>query len=134
MQNHNYSLNVISQITQDISQQHHVFSDRVEVLEGAVDVAGALVKIQGIVQNQFVTDQITGEMMAHKSTKKNSPLTVKFISVSFVYFAKLFLQIGRQVNGRVEVFPNKSVVLNISEKGEIKSWSGMKGSYLMKFC
>ena len=45
------------------------------------------------------------------------PLSVEFIRFSLVYFPELFLQIGRQVNGGVEVLPYQGVVLNISGRG-----------------
>ena len=41
------------------------------------------------------------------------PLSVKFIGLSFINLPKFLLQVGSQVYGRVEVFPDKSVMLDI---------------------
>ena len=41
-------LNIVSELAEHIPELHHVVRDRVEVLEGAVDVTGALVQVQGV--------------------------------------------------------------------------------------
>ena len=48
-------LDIVSQLPQNIPELHHVLRDGVEILQSAVDVAGALVQVQGVVQDDFVT-------------------------------------------------------------------------------
>ena len=52
-----YLLNIVSQLPQNIPQLHHVLRDGVEILQSAVDVAGALVQVQGVVENNFVAGE-----------------------------------------------------------------------------
>ena len=54
-----YALNIVPQLPENIPQLHHVLRDGVEVLQGAVDVAGALLHVQGVVQDDLVTDDDT---------------------------------------------------------------------------
>ena len=46
-------LDIVSQLSENIPELHHVLRDGVEVLESAVDVAGPLLHIQCIVQNNL---------------------------------------------------------------------------------
>ena len=48
-------LYVIPELPQGGAELHHVLRDGVEILQSAVDVAGALVQVQGVVQDDFVT-------------------------------------------------------------------------------
>ena len=54
-----YLLYVIPELPQSGAELHHVLRDGVEVLQGAVDVARALLHIQGVVQDDLVTDNDT---------------------------------------------------------------------------
>ena len=44
------------------------------------------------------------------------PLPVELVGVLLVNVLKFFFQVGRQVNGAVEVLPNQSVMLDILDK------------------
>ena len=48
-------LNVISELTQNIPELHHVLRDGVEVLQSTVDVTWTFIQIQSIIQDDFVT-------------------------------------------------------------------------------
>ena len=48
-------LNVISEFPQGGPELHHVLRDGVEILQRAVDVARALLHVQGVVEDDLVT-------------------------------------------------------------------------------
>ena len=48
-------LNVISELTQNIPELHHVLRDGVEVLQSTVDVTWTFIQIQSIIQDDLVT-------------------------------------------------------------------------------
>ena len=103
-----YLLNIVSQLPQNIPQLHHVLRDGVEILQRAVDVAGALVQVQGVVQNNFVTLVGGGwrEMLVVvKQDHFSIPLSVELVSLTFVDIEELFLQVGRQVDGGIKILP-----------------------------
>ena len=54
--NIHFLLNVVSEFPQGGPELHHVLGDGVEVLQCAVDVARALLHVQGVVQDDLVTD------------------------------------------------------------------------------
>ena len=113
-------------------QEHHVLNDGV-VVDCAVDVAGALVKIQSIVEDPLLSEMIIADINCNVS----SPLSVKFIPKS----SWTSSQGGSQMNEWVEILPNQGVMFHVHRNEEIQSDlsdslfnSALNCSYLMKFC
>ena len=91
---------------------HHVLGDGVEVLQRAVDVARALLHVQGVVQDDLVTDG-GYQFCVLLQVVIVLPLTVELVSITSVDFSELLLEVGGQVNGGVEILPDEGVMLDI---------------------
>ena len=90
---------------------HHVLGDGVEVLQCTIDVARALLHVQGVVQDDLVADRGYRILCSVKSVLL--PLTVKLVGIASIDFSELLLKVGGEVDGGVEILPDEGVVLNI---------------------
>ena len=70
-----------------------------------MDVAGALVQVQGVVQNNFVAGGGLECYLRGKHDHYSLPLSVELVSLTFVDIEELFLQVGRQVDGGIKILP-----------------------------
>ena len=101
---------------------HHVLSDRVEVLESAVNVTGSFVKIQGIVQDDFITEKYL--IMRIITLVLNGlviPLSVEFVSFTFINLSELLLKVRSQMDRGVEILPYQRVMFYISTNIRVKT-------------
>ena len=98
-------LDIVSQLPQNIPELHHVLRDGVEILQSAVDVAGALVQVQGVVQNNFVAGEGWTCYLQVKHDHFSLPLSVELVGLTLVDIEELFLQVGRQVDGGIKILP-----------------------------
>ena len=98
-------LDIVSQLPQNIPELHHVLRDGVEILQSAVDVAGALVQVQGVVQNNFVAGEGWTCYLGGKHDHFSLPLSVELVGLTLVDIEELFLQVGRQVDGGIKILP-----------------------------
>ena len=106
------SLDVVPELTKRSPELHHVLGDGVEVLQRAVDVTRALLHVQGVVQDDLVTDGGYPSCVLLQVVIV-LPLTVELVGIASVDFPELLLEVGGQVDGGVEVLPDEGVVLHV---------------------
>ena len=103
---------------------HHVLSDGVEVLESAVNVTGSFVKIQGIVQDDFITEKylIIRRIITLVLNGLIIPLSVEFVSFTFIDLSELLLKVRSQMDRGVEILPYQRVMFYISANIMVKTF------------